>query len=86
MRSFASPPGLVAVTSIRYSPAARPARGRSISLAPPGAVEALQKYLELQPTGPNAASAKEMIAQLGSTVQTTFSDPNKKPEQPKKKK
>lgn len=55
-------------------------------VAPPGAVEALQKYLELQPTGPNAASAKEMIAQLGSTVQTTFSDPNKKPEQPKKKK
>ena len=54
-------------------------------VAPPGAVEALQKYLELQPTGPNAASAREMIAQLGSTVQTTFSDPNKKPDTKKKK-
>ncbi len=54
-------------------------------VAPAGAVEALQKYVELQPAGPNAASAKEMIAQLGSTVQTSFTDPNKKPDTKKKK-
>ena len=54
-------------------------------IAPPGAVEALQKYLELKADGPQAASAREMIAQLGATVQTSFSDPNKK-EAPKKKK
>ena len=55
-------------------------------VAPPGAVEALQKYLSLKPDGPYAASAKEMIAQLGSTVQTTFTDPNAKKDVPKKKK
>jgi tetratricopeptide (TPR) repeat protein len=56
-------------------------------VAPPGAVEALQKYLSLKPDGPYAASAKEMIAQLGSTVQTSFSDPNaKKADTTKKKK
>jgi tetratricopeptide (TPR) repeat protein len=55
-------------------------------VAPPGAVEALQKYLSLKPDGPYAASAKEMIAQLGSTVQTSFTDPNAKKDAPKKKK
>jgi tetratricopeptide (TPR) repeat protein len=55
-------------------------------VAPPGAVEALQKYLSLKPDGPYAPSAKEMIAQLGSTVQTTFTDPNAKKDTPKKKK
>jgi tetratricopeptide (TPR) repeat protein len=53
---------------------------------PPGTVEALQKYLELKPDGPYAASAKEMITQLGATVQTSFSDPNAKKDDPKKKK
>jgi hypothetical protein len=46
----------------------------------------LQKYLSLKPDGPYAASAKEMIAQLGSTVQTSFTDPNAKKDAPKKKK
>ncbi len=38
--------------------------------AAPGTVEALQKYMELQPNGPNAASAKSLIDTLGGTVQT----------------
>lgn len=42
--------------------------------APPGTAEAFQKYLELRPTGANAQPAKDMLASLGSTVQTTFSN------------
>jgi tetratricopeptide (TPR) repeat protein len=51
-------------------------------VAAPGTVEALSKYLELKPDGPFAPSAKELIAQLGGTVNTTFTNPNA----PKKKK
>jgi tetratricopeptide (TPR) repeat protein len=43
---------------------------------PPGTVEALQKYLDLKPDGPSAPSAKEMIAALGGTVSTSFTNPN----------
>ena len=45
-------------------------------IAAPGTNEALQKYLELKPDGPFAPSAKELIAQLGGTVSTTFTNPN----------
>lgn len=45
-------------------------------VAPPGAVAALQKYLDLKPDGSYAQSAKEMIAALGAQVNTTFSNPN----------
>ena len=38
----------------------------------PGTEEALQKYLELQPTGPNADGAKGLLAYIGSTVETSF--------------
>jgi len=38
----------------------------------PGTVEALQKYLQLKPDGPYAASAKEMIAALGSSVAVSY--------------
>lgn len=38
----------------------------------PGTVEALQKYLELAPNGPNAQAAKDLLASLGSSVETTF--------------
>jgi tetratricopeptide (TPR) repeat protein len=38
----------------------------------PGTVEALQKYLELAPNGPNAQSAKDLLASLGSPVETSF--------------
>ena len=53
--------------------------------APPGMAEAFQKYLELQPNGPNAEAAKAMLQSVGSSVQTKFSDPSKKAD-PKKKK
>jgi Tfp pilus assembly protein PilF len=50
----------------------------------PGTVEAFQKYLALKPDGPNAESAKAMLSTLGSTVETTYKNPNAPP--PKKKK
>jgi tetratricopeptide (TPR) repeat protein len=45
-------------------------------IPPPGTVEALQKYIELKPDGPYAASAKEMIAALGGSVSTNYANPN----------
>jgi len=36
----------------------------------PGTNEAFQKYLELAPTGPNAAAARDAITALGGTVPT----------------
>lgn len=48
----------------------------------PGTVEALQKYLELAPTGPNAESAKALLSSLGESVETSFG--NKKKTPPKK--
>ncbi len=50
----------------------------------PGTIEALQKYLELKPDGSFAESAKELIAGLGGTVNTTFSNPNAPPAKKKK--
>ena len=38
----------------------------------PGTVEALNKYLEIAPDGRNAQAAKDLLASLGSPVQTTF--------------
>lgn len=46
----------------------------------PGTVEALQKYLEVAPNGPNAQNAKDLLASIGSPVETSFG--KKKP--PKK--
>lgn len=40
--------------------------------APAGTVEAFQKYLELQPNGPHAEEAKQMLAALNATVETGF--------------
>jgi tetratricopeptide (TPR) repeat protein len=50
------------------------------TIAPPGTAEAFQKYLDLAPTGPNAESAKALLASIGSTVETSYG--KKKP--PKK--
>lgn len=50
----------------------------------PGTIEALQKYLDLKPDGQFAASAKELIASLGGTVSTSFSNPNAKSSTKKK--
>jgi tetratricopeptide (TPR) repeat protein len=44
----------------------------------PGTVEALQKYLELAPTGPNAQAAKDLLASLGQSVETTYGTKKKK--------
>ena len=46
--------------------------------APPGTAEALNKYLELQPDGPHAKDVKEMLAAIGSKVQTTYNEKKKK--------
>ena len=40
---------------------------------PPGCVDAYQKYLELAPDGPQAASVKETLTALGEKVQTHYS-------------
>lgn len=42
----------------------------------PGTVEAFQKYLELQPNGPYAQQAKDMLTTLGSSVQTNYKNPD----------
>jgi len=41
-------------------------------VAPPGTAEAFQKYLELQPTGAFAEPAKQMLASIGASIETTF--------------
>jgi tetratricopeptide (TPR) repeat protein len=38
----------------------------------PGTEEALNKYLELQPTGPYAEGAKSMLQYIGSSIETSF--------------
>jgi len=48
------------------------------TIAPPGTAEAFQKYLELSPTGPNAETAKAMLASIGATVETTYGTKKKK--------
>lgn len=40
--------------------------------APPGTAEAFQKYLALQPTGTYADAAKQMLTQIGGSVETSF--------------
>ena len=39
---------------------------------PEGTAESYQKYLELQPTGPHAQEAKEMLAALNANVETSY--------------
>jgi tetratricopeptide (TPR) repeat protein len=41
-------------------------------VAAPGTAEAFNKYLELAPTGPNAQNAKDMLASIGASVQTSL--------------
>jgi len=50
--------------------------------APDGTAEAFQKYLELDPNGPMAQTSKDMLAQIGATVETGFG--TKKKAAPKK--
>jgi tetratricopeptide (TPR) repeat protein len=48
--------------------------------APPGTVEAFQKYLQLAPDGKSAQLSKDMLTQLGGTIDTSYKGPaaNKK--------
>lgn len=45
------------------------------TVAPAGTAEAFQKYMQLAPNGPNAATAKAMLDSMGAAVQTNFSQP-----------
>jgi len=49
------------------------------TVAVPGTTEAFQKYLELAPNGPNAQNAKDMLASIGSPVETSFGNKKKPP-------
>jgi Tfp pilus assembly protein PilF len=51
--------------------------------APPGTVEAFQKYLQLAPNGPEAEGAKAILETLGSTIQTTLKQDNKQKQKQK---
>jgi Tfp pilus assembly protein PilF len=53
--------------------------------APPGTIEAFQTYLKLAPDGKSAQSSKEMLAQLGGSIDTSYKNPNA-PANTKKKK
>jgi tetratricopeptide (TPR) repeat protein len=46
-------------------------------VAPPGTAETFQKYLELQPAGPYADVAKQMLASIGAPVQTSIGSKKK---------
>jgi tetratricopeptide (TPR) repeat protein len=48
-------------------------------VAPEGTAEAFQKYLELQPNGPLAQPAKDMLASIGANIETHFGAAKKKP-------
>ena len=48
-------------------------------IAPDGCAEAYQKYLELAPTGPFSADAKQVLSELSSTQSTSYKSSAKKP-------
>lgn len=47
-------------------------------VAPDGTAEAFNKYLELQPNGQFAEPAKQMLASIGASIQTSYGDNKKK--------
>lgn len=47
-------------------------------VAPEGTSQAFNKYLELEPTGPYADAAKQLLASIGAPVETTFGKTKKK--------
>lgn len=53
---------------------------------PEGTADQFQKYLELKPDGPFAQSSKDMLAQLGAKVDTTYKAPGAEKSAPKKRK
>jgi len=54
--------------------------------APPGAKEAFEAYLAAKPDGKDAEGAKAMLQAMGSTVQSTYKNPNAPAAAPAKKK
>jgi tetratricopeptide (TPR) repeat protein len=48
-------------------------------VAPEGTAEAFNKYLELQPNGPFAEPAKQMLASIGAPIETSYGSQKKKP-------
>ena len=52
----------------------------------PGTVEALQKYLELAPSGQFAQAAKDMLTTLSASVDVSYKNPTAKQTTPPKKK
>jgi tetratricopeptide (TPR) repeat protein len=46
-------------------------------VAPPGCVEAYQKYLELAPDGPHAADVKGILEGIGEQVKSSYKAPKK---------
>jgi len=46
-------------------------------IAPPGCVDAYQKYLDLAPTGPMAPEVKQILAEMSTTQKTTYKAPKK---------
>ncbi|MGJ5818159.1 tetratricopeptide repeat protein [Paludibaculum fermentans] len=47
-------------------------------VAPAGMKEACEKYLELDPTGPNVEAAKGLLQLVGGTIETNFVNPDAK--------
>jgi tetratricopeptide (TPR) repeat protein len=45
--------------------------------APEGTAEAFNKYLELQPNGPFAEPAKQMLASIGASIETSYGNKKK---------
>lgn len=55
-------------------------------VAPDGMKDALDKYLQLEPTGQFADAAKGMLQMIGATIQTNYANPDAKKSAPPKKK
>ncbi|HNY42247.1 MAG TPA: tetratricopeptide repeat protein [Bryobacteraceae bacterium] len=55
-------------------------------IPPDGMVAALEKYLEMDPTGANAEAAKGLLSTVSSSVQTKYVNPDAKKAPAKKKK
>lgn len=49
-----------------------------LPVAPPGCIEAYQKYLQLAPDGPHAETVKEVLAGFGQKVDTSYKASKKK--------
>ena len=47
-------------------------------IAPPGCVDAYQKYLDLAPDGPHAQDVKDVLTSLGETIHSSYKAPKSK--------